>query len=660
MGGPRGPRNMGIAKMPAGGWKLIGRMLGYVTTNYKWSLALVLACILITSVTTLTSTLFTRTLIDDYILPLTQMAEPDFAPLTRALTTLALVLIVGVACSYLHSRLMINVSQGTLKRLRLDTFSHMQRLPLKYFDTHAHGDVMSVYTNDIDSLRNMISTLPHLFSSVVTIVLTFTSMVVLSLPLTVLTLAMSALMMFTTRWLGKRSYTFFSAQQQDIGNMNGYIEEMLNGQKVIKTFCHEEKAIDGFSELNGKLRSSAYNANRVANIVMPVNGNLSNLTYVMAAVLGAMLALNIGLSGRPTVDSLMALSSGRATDSSLWALSVGTLVSFLTLIKNFTRPVSEVSNQINGIINATAAARRVFALIDADEETDGKASVSLVNVKEQADGSLSESPEPTGLWAWKMDGGRLVRQRGEIDFSNVDFAYPAIGADGQEERGNQVLFDIDIDTDAGQKIALVGGTGAGKTTIANLINRFYDIDEGTIRYDGIDISTIARGDLRRSIGVVLQETRLFTGTVMENIRYGRLEATDEDCINAAKLVHAHDFISRLAEGYQTQLTASGGNLSQGERQLIAIARAAVASPPALILDEATSSIDTRTESLVQRGMDALMHGRTTYVIAHRMSTIRNSDCIMVMDHGRIVARGKHEELMKLKGTYYQLVTGVDS
>ena len=657
MGGPRGPRNMGIAKMPEGGWKLIRRMLAYVAVNYKWSLALVLICIVVTSVATLTSTLFTRTLIDDYILPLTLMAEPDFAPLGKALTTLALVLIVGVGCSYLHSRLMINVAQGTLKNLRLDTFSHMQRLPLKYFDTHAHGNLMSVYTNDIDSLRQMISTLPHLFSSVVTIILTFTSMVVLSLPLTVLTLAMSALMMYTTRWLGKRSFTFFSAQQQDIGNVNGYIEEMLGGQKVIKTFCHEEKAIEGFCQLNDKLRQSAYNANRVANIVMPVNGNLSNLTYVMAAVLGAMLALNIGLSGQPTPSSLMALASGRATDATLWTLSVGTLVSFLTLIKNFTRPVSEVSNQINGIINATAAARRVFALIDAPEEADEKAAVTLVNAQMNADGSLSETNAATGIWAWKMDDGRLVRQRGEIDFTDVDFAYPTIADNGQEMPGNQVLFDIDIDTDAGQKIALVGGTGAGKTTIANLINRFYDINHGSISYDGIDISTIARSDLRRSIGVVLQETRLFTGTVMENIRYGRPEATDEECVEAAKLVHAHDFISRLAEGYNTMLTASGGNLSQGERQLIAIARAAVASPPALILDEATSSIDTRTESLVQQGMDSLMQGRTTYVIAHRMSTIRNSDAIMVMDHGRIVERGSHDELMRRHGTYYQLVTG---
>ena len=657
-GGPRGGRNMGIAKMPKGGTKLIMRLLRYVAENYKWSLGAVMICIVITSAATLTSTLFTKTLIDDYILPLTKVSNPDFHPLATALMKLAAVLIVGAACSYLHSRLMINVSQGTLKRLRFDLFSRMQRLPIKYFDTHAHGDIMSVYTNDVDTLRQMISSVPHLFSSIVTIVLTFTSMVVLSLPLTLLTVLMSFIMIYTTRRLGKMSFKYFSAQQQNLGQMNGYIEEMLTGQKVVKTFCHEREALQGFQELNTRLRDSACNANKVANIVMPVNGNLSNLIYVMAAIFGAMLALKF--SG--TISS-----SSEAQGTTMFSfLTVGTLVSFLTLIKNFTRPVSEISNQINSIINAVAGARRVFDLMDAQPEDNGQATVTLVNAKENTDGTLEETKERTGIWAWKVtstsashENGdtHLVRQRGEVDFFGVDFSYPVIDSDGQEILGKQVLFDIEMDTDAGQKIALVGGTGAGKTTITNLINRFYDIQDGRILYDGINIRDIRRDELRRSLGMVLQETHLFTGTVMDNIRYGRLEATDEECIAAARLVHAHDFICRLANGYQTMLSADGGNLSQGERQLIAIARAAVANPPALILDEATSSIDTRTERMVQQGMDSLMAGRTTFVIAHRLSTIRNADWIMVMDHGRIIERGNHQQLMERKGRYYQLYTG---
>jgi ATP-binding cassette subfamily B protein len=644
---------MGIAKMPKGGTKLIARMLRYVAQNYKWSLLLAIVCIFVTSVTTLTSTLFTKTLIDDHILPLTQAASPDFEPLARALIWLAMVLAFGAACSYLQSRLMINVSQGTLKRLRFDLFGHMQQLPIKYFDTHGHGNIMSVYTNDVDSLRQMISSLPHLFSSVVTIVLTFSSMIVLSLPLTILTVVMSMLMVVTTRLLGKRSYKHFSAQQQNLGLINGYIEEMLTGQKVVKTFCHEQEAIDGFRELNTNLRDSACNANRVANIVMPVNGNLSNLIYVLAAILGATIALN---------SSVFAVR---------FSLTVGTLVSFLTLIKNFTRPVSEISNQINSIINAVAGAQRVFELMDAttendaasnqspstDEQPSSQNSVTLVNAMEKADGTLEETSQQTGVWAWKSEGKPLIHQRGEVDFFGVDFAYPVIDKEGKETLGPQVLFDIEMDTDAGQKIALVGGTGAGKTTITNLINRFYDIQGGRILYDGINIRDIQRNELRKSLGIVLQETHLFTATVMENIRYGRLEATDEECIAAAKLVHAHDFICRLAQGYHTPLTADGGNLSQGERQLIAIARAAVANPPALILDEATSSIDTRTERMVQQGMDELMRGRTTFVIAHRLSTIRNADWIMVMDRGRIIERGNHQQLMERKGKYYQLYTG---
>ena len=645
---------MGIAKMPKGGMKLIRRLIRYVAVNYKWSLLAVLVCILITSVTTLTSTLFTRTLIDDYILPLTQMEHPDFTPLAHALIKLAAVLMVGALCSYIHSRLMINVSQGTLKRLRIDVFSHMQQLPIKYFDTHAHGNTMSVYTNDIDTLRQMISSMPNLFSSLVTIILTLTSMIVLSLPLTILTFLMSMVMIYTTRKLGSRSSKFFYAQQTNLGNMNGFVEEMLTGQKVVKIFCHEDEAIDQFQQLNENLRSSTYNANRVANIVMPVNGNLSNLIYVMTAIFGAMLALRYTVNATPLATPMTPLVGEVLPIAS--ALTVGTLVSFLTLIKNFTRPISEVSNQINSIINAVAGAMRVFDVLDAEPEKEEQADVTLVNVREQADGTLTETKDSTGIWAWKTTDG-LVRQRGEVDFFGVDFSYPIIQEDGKEGLGRQVLFDIEMDTDAGQKIALVGGTGAGKTTITNLINRFYDIQDGRILYDGINISSIRRQELRRSLGMVLQETHLFTGTVMENIRYGRLEATDEECIAAAKLVHADDFISRLSEGYQTMLTGDGGNLSQGERQLIAIARAAVANPPALILDEATSSIDTRTEQLVQQGMDSLMQGRTTFVIAHRLSTIRNADWIMVMDHGRIIERGNHTQLLAMKGKYYQLYTG---
>ena len=645
---------MGIAKMPKGGMKLIKRLIRYVAVNYKWSLLAVLVCILITSVTTLTSTLFTRTLIDDYILPLTQMEHPDFTPLAHALMKLAAVLMVGALCSYIHSRLMINVSQGTLKRLRIDVFSHMQQLPIKYFDTHAHGNTMSVYTNDIDTLRQMISSMPNLFSSLVTIILTLTSMIVLSLPLTILTFLMSMVMIYTTRKLGSRSSKFFYAQQTNLGNMNGFVEEMLTGQKVVKIFCHEDEAVDHFQQLNENLRSSTYNANRVANIVMPVNGNLSNLIYVMTAIFGAMLALRYTVNATPLATPMTPLVGEVLPISS--ALTVGTLVSFLTLIKNFTRPISEVSNQINSIINAVAGAMRVFDVLDAEPEKEEQADVTLVNVREQSDGTLTETKDSTGIWAWKTTDG-LVRQRGEVDFFGVDFSYPIIQEDGKEGLGRQVLFDIEMDTDAGQKIALVGGTGAGKTTITNLINRFYDIQDGRILYDGINISSIRRQELRRSLGMVLQETHLFTGTVMENIRYGRLEATDEECIAAAKLVHADDFICRLSEGYQTMLTGDGGNLSQGERQLIAIARAAVANPPALILDEATSSIDTRTEQLVQQGMDSLMQGRTTFVIAHRLSTIRNADWIMVMDHGRIIERGNHTQLLAMKGKYYQLYTG---
>ena len=641
MRGPRGPRNHGKVKMPEGGMKTIGRLVKYVLKNYRFSLAGVMLCIVVTSFTTLASTLFTRSLIDDYILPLTKQAQPDFSPLAQALMTLGAVLLVGAICSYLHSRLMINVSQGTMKRLRNDLFSHMEKLPIKYFDSNAHGDIMSIYTNDVDTLRQMISqSLPNVFSSIITICITFGSMIMLSWPLALLVLVLTLTMVFTTKSLSARSANHFIAQQQSLGKMNGFIEEMLTGQKVVKTFCHEDEAIEQFQQLNESLRSNTNDANRVANIIMPINGNLSNLIYVLCAVAGALIALN------------------QLSFSTLhFTITIGTLVSFLTLIRNFTQPVSQVSNQINSVVMAVAGASRVFKLMDEQPENDEDADVTLVNATENADGILMETDKTTGVWAWKrVENGKdiLTRQRGEVDFSHVDFAYPS---SPDSQKAKQVLFDINLDTDAGQKIAVVGGTGAGKTTLMNLITRFYDIDNGTILYDNIPIKRICRKDLRRSLGMVLQETHLFTGTVMENIRYGRLTATDEECIKAAKMTGAHDFISRLADGYQTMLRGDGGNLSQGERQLLAIARTAVANPPALILDEATSSIDTHTEQLVQRGMDSLMRGRSTFVIAHRLSTIRNSDSIVVMQHGRIAERGTHDALLDLEGIYYRLYTG---
>jgi len=654
--------------MPEGGMKTIGRLVKYVLKNYRFSLAAVMVCIVVTSFTTLASTLFTRSLIDDYILPLTKQAQPDFSPLAQALTTLGAVLIVGAICSYLHSRLMINVSQGTMKRLRNDLFSHMEKLPIKYFDSNAHGDIMSIYTNDVDTLRQMISqSLPNVFSSLITITITFGSMLMLSWPLALLVLVLTLTMVYTTKSLSARSANHFVAQQQSLGQMNGFIEEMLTGQKVVKTFCHEDEAIEQFQKLNESLRSNTNEANRVANIIMPINGNLSNLIYVLCAVFGALIALN-----------QISLSTVHLT------ITIGTLVSFLTLIRNFTQPVSQVSNQINSVVMAVAGASRVFRLMDEKPEDDENADVTLVNAIENADGTLTETEQTTGIWAWKhTENGKtiLTRQRGEVDFSHVDFAYPQSELTSKQVNeltskqvnkltskqvneltskqvnkltSKQVLFDINLDTDAGQKIAIVGGTGAGKTTLMNLITRFYDIEHGSILYDGIPINRICRKDLRRSLGMVLQETHLFTGTVMENIRYGRITATDEECIEAAKKTGAHDFICRLADGYQTMLRGDGGNLSQGERQLLAIARTAVANPPALILDEATSSIDTHTEQLVQQGMDSLMQGRSTFVIAHRLSTIRNSDSIVVMQHGRIAERGTHEALLELGGIYHQL------
>lgn len=607
---------------------VVKRLMSYIG-HYKLRFVAVLICIVVNALAMVSCSLYLQTLIDSYITPLLQAATPDFAPLFRSILIMGCIYAVGILASLFYNRTMVSIAQGTLKRIRDEMFEHMQTLPIRYFDTHTHGDIMSHYTNDTDTLRQMLAqSIPQMFSSLITIISVFFAMLFTSWQLTIFVLCFVFIMLQVTGRVAGKSGYYFIRQQKALGDVNGYIEEMINGQKVIKVFCHEEKAKEIFDQKNEELCKDASAANSFANILMPIMGNLGNLQYVLLATIGGTMALG-GVGG----------------------MTVGTIASFLQLSRSFMNPISQISNQLNMVVMALAGAERIFKLMDEEPEVD-EGYVTLVNAKYDENGELTESKERTGLWAWKHPHGdgtlTYTKMRGEVRFYDVDFGY-------NEEK--IVLHNISLYAEPGQKVAFVGSTGAGKTTITNLINRFYDLADGKIRYDDININKIKKADLRRSLGVVLQETNLFTGTIMENIRYGKLDATDEEVYAAAKLANADDFIRLLPNGYDTVITGNGGSLSQGQRQLIAIARAAVADPPVMILDEATSSIDTRTEAIVQRGMDALMKGRTVFVIAHRLSTVRNSDVIMVLEQGRIIERGSHDKLIAEKGKYYQLYTG---